>query len=542
MSDIDLTGRRVTFDDEFTTFTSSADGSAGWMTTYPYDGINARTLTRNNEAEYYSDASVGVNPFSNSNGVLDITAAPATQGTTTPAGSGLTYTSGLITTFGSFSQLYGYFEVKAELPAGQGFWPAFWLLPANKTWPPEIDVMEQLGRDPSTIYQTAHTNDTGYDAQLQSATTVATASTGYHTYGVDWEADTTTWYIDGKAVSQVATPSDLHSPMYMLLNLAVGKGGSWAGAADGTSSGTMKIDYVRAYAPSEVHDPIAQADGYVIAGANTLTTTALTGVLANDTDQNALKLSASLAPNGGPQHGTLALNADGSFTYTAAKGYTGNDSFTYLATDSLGQSAPTTVTLAVAAQAPLAKADTSSTWAGHTLTSTFGVLGNDTGKNGLALTASLAPNGGPQHGTLALNPNGSFVYTPDAGFAGTDSFTYVAADSLSQSTATATISVLAHDPTAKADSYDIAPNQPVTVAAYKGVLSNDSDPNALKLSASLAPNGGPQHGTLALNSNGGFTYTPNVGFSGEDQFSYIASDSLMASSPTTVTLHVAALA
>src|SRR5579871_6822795 len=98
------------------------------MTTYPYDGESARTLPGNKEAEYYSDPSVGENPFSLSGGVLHIAAKPAAAGSNP---YGLPYDSGLITTYKSFSQLYGYFEVRAELPAGTGLWPAFWLLPSS---------------------------------------------------------------------------------------------------------------------------------------------------------------------------------------------------------------------------------------------------------------------------------------------------------------------------------------------------------------------------------------------------------------------------
>lgn len=432
---IDTSHLRMTFDDEFNTFNWSADGSHGWMTTFPYGGTSARTLPSNHEAEYYSDPSVGVNPFSDSNGVLTITAAPATPGVGTPAGSSLTYTSGLITTYHSFAQLYGYFEVRAELPTGKGFWPAFWLLPANNTWPPELDVLEQLGQSPSTIYETAHTNVGGTNKTTQFITNVSTAASGFHTYGVDWEPDTITWYIDGTAVAHTATPADMHTPMYMLLNLAVGGTGSWPGPADGTSSATMQIDYVRAYASAAtLTAPTTQAVSYDASAGHTLSTSAATGVLANDTDQNGLAMTASLAS--GPTHGALTLHADGSFAYTPNAGFAGVDSFTYVASDSLVHSTPTKVTLDVAAHAPTSLADAYDASSGHSLwvNAAMGVLANDSDQNGLGLHASLAA--GPAHGSLVLNADGSFTYTPTAGFAGMDSFTYVASDSLSHSTPT----------------------------------------------------------------------------------------------------------
>ena len=88
-----LSNASLTFDDEFNEFTSSSNGSHGWMTTYPYGGESARTLPHNHEAEYYSDSSVGKNPFSDSNGILDITATRAAAGSNP---YGLPYDSGLI--------------------------------------------------------------------------------------------------------------------------------------------------------------------------------------------------------------------------------------------------------------------------------------------------------------------------------------------------------------------------------------------------------------------------------------------------------------
>jgi beta-glucanase (GH16 family) len=233
------TGLKMTFDDEFNSFSASANGSSGtWMTSY----ASGRTLASNHEAEYYSDSSVGYNPFSINNGVLDITARPGSN----PLG--LPYDSGVITTYKSFSQEYGYFEMRAELPAGQGLWPAFWLGDADGTWPPELDVMEMLGNDPGTIYSTTHSVFPGEGISTPSY--VGDTSTGFHTYGVDWEPKTITFYFDGNAIASVPTPADMDKPMYMLANLAVGGAGSWPGATNSSTvfPATMQIDYIRAYA------------------------------------------------------------------------------------------------------------------------------------------------------------------------------------------------------------------------------------------------------------------------------------------------------
>jgi beta-glucanase (GH16 family) len=240
---LNTSGMKLSFDDEFNSFSASANGvGTTWMTAMSY---GERTLPANSEAEYYSDSSVGVNPFAINNGVLDITAAP-TNPSSNPLG--LPYTSGVITTYKSFSQLYGYFEMRAEMPAGAGFWPAFWLLPENNAWPPELDVTEQIGSMPGIDYVTAHTNVGKFNNMISSGVDVGNTTQGFHTYGVNWTPTTITWYFDGQAIATCATPADMHSPMYMIVNLAVGAKGSWPGPANAGSKAVMQIDYVRAYA------------------------------------------------------------------------------------------------------------------------------------------------------------------------------------------------------------------------------------------------------------------------------------------------------
>ena len=288
--------------------------------------------------------------------------------------------------------------------------------------------------------------------------------------------------------------------------------------------------------------PTAVASSYAAHAAQTLTEDAAHGVLVGATDPNGLALTAALAANGGPAHGTVVLNADGSFTYTPTTGFAGTDSFTYIASDSVSSSSPTTVTLNVAANAPTTQAASYSAHAGQVLVETAaqGVLSVDTDNNGLTLTAALAANGGPAHGTVALNADGSFTYTPTTGFAGTDSFTYIASDSLSAGApTTVTLNVVDPPPTTTPGAYSIAGDVSTSVTAAQGVLAGDVDNNGLALSAALAQNGGPQHGALTLNADGSFTYTPTQGYVGTDSFTYVASDSLGSSAPTTVTLTVA---
>lgn len=243
----DYTGWNLTFRDEFNAF-NPWDGAAGtWQTQY-YWG-----RTKGNEGQIYVDKTVtkwdgtpmNLDPFAQGNGTLTIHANP-----TDPAqynDLGKPYTSGMLSTFPTFSQTYGYFEMRAEVPAGKGLWPAFWMLPADKSWPPELDIMEVLGKDSYTTYGTAHSNATGTHTFEGVHATGADLSAGFHTYGMEWNSQTVTWYLDGQKIGSVATPADLNKPMYMIVNLAVGA--DWPGQPDGTTKfpADFTIDYVRAY-------------------------------------------------------------------------------------------------------------------------------------------------------------------------------------------------------------------------------------------------------------------------------------------------------
>ena len=250
---------KLTFSDEFNNLSlwDGATDTGTWSTNYWYNDewgnyakSNGNTLTGNNEQQWYINANYAptdaVNPWTVSDGVLTLTAQPADSATQSQI-NGYKYTSGMINSWHSFSQQYGYFEMKAELPAGQGLWPAFWLLPQDGDWPPELDVMEVLGHDPDKLYTTSHSDASGSHTMDDKGTDVADMSAGYHTYGVDWQADKITWYFDGKQVHQTDTPADMHKPMYMIANLAVG--GNWPGSPDSTTPfpAEMNIDYIRAY-------------------------------------------------------------------------------------------------------------------------------------------------------------------------------------------------------------------------------------------------------------------------------------------------------
>src|SRR6185312_2776432 len=239
----------LTFDDEFNSL-SLFDGASGtWTPHYWYGGIGAYTLTGNNELQLYTapgftgsgTTDLGLNPFSISGGVLDIHAQTVTAAQSAAMWN-YKYSSGVLTTHDTFAQTYGYFEMRAELPANDGgAWPAFWLVPADGSWPPELDIMEQLSGSPNVAYTTSHS---GASNTAVGAANYIPDPSGFHTYGVLWTPTELAWYVDGVEVFETATPSDMDKPMYMIVNMAVG---GWSGTPDWTSA-DMAVDYVRAYA------------------------------------------------------------------------------------------------------------------------------------------------------------------------------------------------------------------------------------------------------------------------------------------------------
>jgi VCBS repeat-containing protein len=281
--------------------------------------------------------------------------------------------------------------------------------------------------------------------------------------------------------------------------------------------------------------PTAVADAY-FTPRNTALVVAAPGVLGNDSDPASEPITAAKASD--PAHGTVALAADGSFTYTPTTGYSGTDSFTYRASDGTSPSAPQTVTITVNG-APTATADAYAATSGAALSVVApGVLGNDADPEGDALTAQKVTD--PGHGTVSLSANGSFTYTPAGGYTGPDSFTYRAKDATGQSApATVSITVNAANvaPTANPDSYTTAFGATLTVAA-PGLLGNDTDPEGSPLSAAKASN--PSHGTVTVAADGSFAYTPAGGYSGPDSFTYRASDGQAQSAPQTVSITVSA--
>ncbi|HTR26849.1 MAG TPA: glycoside hydrolase family 16 protein [Terriglobales bacterium] len=176
------------------------------------------------------------------------------------------YTSARMKTFGKFSQKYGRFEARIKVPAGQGMWPAFWLLGNDIEevgWPAcgEVDIMENIGKEPSIVHGSIHGPGYTGTVGLEAPYTLPAGqrfSDDYHVFAVEWGPDSVAFYVD-KTLYVTRTPANLRpgwkwvfdKPYFLILNLAVG--GDWPGAPDRTTKfpKDMLVDYVRVYERSE---------------------------------------------------------------------------------------------------------------------------------------------------------------------------------------------------------------------------------------------------------------------------------------------------
>jgi len=264
------------------------------------------------------------------------------------------------------------------------------------------------------------------------------------------------------------------------------------------------------------------------------------GLLLNDSDKDGEPLTVKIA--GKPIHGSVVLNSNGSFSYTSNTGFVGDDSFTYSANDGIEDGDPATVVITVnptgTNNKPFAFPDEYSVPSEQTLKiSAPGILNNDIDPDGDSLV--VIPVKDVSHGTLIIEPDGSFSYLSEKNFVGTDSFTYCVYDGkVDSSSVTVAISVTNPTntpPSAVDDKFVINAGIKLEISA-PGILSNDTDDDGEPLMPALL--NGVNHGTLTLNSDGSFSYISEDGFTGEDSFLYTANDGIDDSNVATVTISV----
>lgn len=246
--------RTLVWSDEFNGAAGSPVDSAKWVFDIGGGGWG------NNELEYYTNSTR--NASMDGNGNLVITAVKETLPKKNRCWYGrCQYSSARIKTVGKFKQAYGRFEARIKIPYGQGIWPAFWMLGKNinkVSWPNcgEIDIMENIGREPSTAHGTIHgpgysgANGIGAAYDLSAGA----FADDFHVFAIEWEPGAIRWYVDDN-LYQTRTQADLPAgaawvfdhPFFMLLNVAVG--GYWPGNPDATTvfPQRMYVDYVRVY-------------------------------------------------------------------------------------------------------------------------------------------------------------------------------------------------------------------------------------------------------------------------------------------------------
>ncbi len=272
-------------------------------------------------------------------------------------------------------------------------------------------------------------------------------------------------------------------------------------------------------APAAITDVFQVDVGESLTGAN---------FLANDVDAEGDPILFDTASVSNPANGTLTVDANGDFSYTPDAGFSGTDSFTYEIADGNGGSDEGEVKIIVGEPntAPVAADDQYFTQPGSVLEieASQGLLANDTDADGDSLTVSTTPVEGPVNGSLTLSDDGAFVYTPDAGFSGTDSFTYEISDGrggTAQATVTLPVSAVNNAPIAQADSAQADEDTVLTVDAAAGVLANDSDPEGGAISVvsvfgqanSVGSDVGIGNGaTIRIDADGSFKFDPNGAF------------------------------
>ncbi|MBD3315836.1 MAG: tandem-95 repeat protein, partial [Chitinivibrionales bacterium] len=307
-------------------------------------------------------------------------------------------------------------------------------------------------------------------------------------------------------------------------------------ATDGTLPSAVTT--VRIVVTSVNDAPIAANDAYETNEDVVLAVGERDGVLDNDVDYDGDPLSVSLVSN--VANGTLVLQANGAFVYTPSANFSGSDQFTYRVTDGTAHDEGTVLlTVSAVNDAPVAKGESYSLVedGGLSRSAANGVLTNDTDPDGPSLSAVLVDPIDASEGTLVFRANGSFDYTPPPNFNGTVVFSYLATDG-EKNSPKATVVLLVHaandKPSAADDHYDTKEDIALTVPAAEGVLANDGDIDGDGLSAALISGSGPAQGTLTLNEDGSFHYTPAPNDTGTYTFKYVVEDGA-SSNPLTDT-------
>ena len=371
---------------------------------------------------------------------------------------------------------------------------------------------------------------------------------------------------DGSAITGQAVATDVNASDPLSYSLVGSGGGASHGSvvmhADGTFTYTPDAGYVGSdsftYTASDATNGTVSNSATVTVSVAPVAPVAQNGTASGNEDGSAITgqavatdvnasdpLSYSLVGSGGgAAHGSVAMHADGSFSYTPDHGFFGTDSFTYQTTDTVNHtvSNSATVTVSVAPVAPVAQNGTASgNEDGSAITGQ--AMATDVNTSDPLSYSLVGSGGGAEHGSVVMHADGTFTYTPDAGYVGSDSFTYTASDATNgtvSNTATETVTVAAAAPVAQDGS--AGGNEDDNAISGQAVASQiNGDPLTYILAGS---GGGAEHGSVVMHADGTFTYTPDTGYVGPDSFTYTASDATngTVSNTATETVTVAAVA
>lgn len=279
-------------------------------------------------------------------GMLQLTANQVVSGSTTTYTSGLVQAGGIEgeTTSSPAAFLYGYAEARILIPAGQGLWPAFWMMPESSITTGvdhdndgEIDVMEVLDGSPNVVYGTVHQN--GAQSQVTDTSSVPLTA-GWHTYAVNWEPGSITWYIDGTAYGTYTGPLVPSTPMYPIFDLAVG--GSWGGMPNAATvfPATMDVSGIQIWQQTTAGPAITSSTAAALtvgqAGTFTVTTDGSTDPAISTA--STLPIGITLLDNG---NGTATLSG------TPAAGTAGVYTLQLVASNGAGTDGTQSLTLTI---------------------------------------------------------------------------------------------------------------------------------------------------------------------------------------------------
>lgn len=213
-------------------------------------GSGKKGLWGNNEQEFYTDDQK--NCFIRDN-QLNIVSLKEDK-------EDCNYTSARLKTLGKFKFKYGYVEIRAKLPSGEGSWPAIWMMGVNDSWPlcGEIDIMEHLGRTPGIIHHAIHTKNHICESDNAFEEKIKNVSKSFNTYGLLWKENSIEFFVNRKLTGKIVKKDNYSSKedwpfnddFYLLINCAVG--GNWAGKIkDSDLPYEYIIDYVKIWQEEE---------------------------------------------------------------------------------------------------------------------------------------------------------------------------------------------------------------------------------------------------------------------------------------------------